>query len=325
MPNFLQKLQDKAALINARVAFPDATDVRTLRAANELSARQLARPILVGDARQIKELAEKEGITIDTLQIAEPASSERFEEYASIFKEKRRAKGISQEEARKTTLDPLYYAGMMLNAGETDCCVAGSLSTTGDVLRAAITTVGLRPNCNIASSYFLMLLADGRLLAYADCSVTPEPTAEQLADIAAATAENFEKITDETARVAFLSFSTKGSAEHSSTVKMRRATEIFHEKFPHITADGELQADAALVPETARRKAPGSPLEGKANTLIFPDLNAGNIAYKLTERLAGAQALGPIVQGLAKPYCDLSRGCSVSDIINITAIAAQMK
>ncbi|GAB1430906.1 phosphate acetyltransferase [Ignavibacteria bacterium] len=325
MSDFLQKLISAAALRNARVAFPDAADGRTLRAAAELSARNIAHPVLIGNTKQIKELSENEGVAIDNLQIVEPVASERFDEYVSAFEEKRRYKGISLDESRKTMLDPLYFAGMMLDGGETDCCVAGSYSTTGNVLRAAITTVGLCPNRETVSSYFLMLLADGQLMAYADCGVTPEPTAEQLADIAAATAENFGKITGSTPRVAFLSFSTKGSAKHTSAVKMRRATDIFLERHPEITADGELQADAAIVPEIAQRKSPDSPLKGKANVLIFPDLNAGNIAYKLTERLAGAQALGPIVQGLAKPYCDLSRGCSVSDIINITAIAAQMQ
>jgi phosphate acetyltransferase len=220
--------------------------------------------------------------------------------------------------------DPLIFAGMMLVAGDANCCIAGAYSTTGSVLRAGISTIGLEEGSNIVSSFFLMLMPDGRVFAYADCGVVPDPSAAQLADIAGSTSSNFQKITGETPRVAFLSFSTKGSAEHPSVVKVREAAALFREKNPGIVSDGELQADAALIPRIAARKAPGSPLEGNSNVLIFPDLNSGNIAYKLTERLAGAQAFGPIIQGLARPFCDLSRGCSSSDIVNITAIAVQM-
>ncbi|HYF04098.1 MAG TPA: phosphate acyltransferase, partial [Patescibacteria group bacterium] len=207
--------------------------------------------------------------------------------------------------------------------GRVDGCVAGSLSTTGDVIRAGIQTVGTAEGIKTVSSYFLMVLAD-RVLAYADCGVLPEPTAEQLSEIAFTTAQNFKNVTEGEPRVAFLSFSTKGSAAHPSVVKMQQAFEIFKKNAPDIIADGELQFDAAFMPQVSARKAPGSPLKGEANVFIFPDLNAGNIAYKITERLAGAQAIGPIVQGLRRPYCDLSRGCCANDIVDVTAISCLM-
>lgn len=324
MTGFTEQLVAAASRRNARIAFPDAVDERTLLAAARLLAGKIACPILVGNKVEIQALAQGAGISLGGIDVVEPGSSELLITYAEMYVEKRREKGETMPTALEKMHDPLYVAGMMLVAGAADCCVAGAYSTTGNVLRAGISTVGLAAGCGIVSSYFLMALTDGRVLAYADCGVVPEPTPEQLADIAAETSENYRKITGETPVVAFLSFSTKGSAEHASVVKVRRAAEIFRSKSPDVLSDGELQADAALIPGIAARKAPGSPVSGRANVLIFPDLNAGNIAYKLTERLAGARAFGPIIQGLAKPYCDLSRGCSADDIVFTAAIAAQM-
>ncbi len=321
---FILQIHRAAAMRKSRIAFPDACDARTLIAALDICARKIAQPILIGKASEINQLAEKEKINIQELTIIEPEHHEKFEKYSISFVEKRRSKGISIESARKLMTDPLYFAGMMLSCGDADCCVAGSYSTTGNVLRAGIQTVGLHPQSSVVSSYFLMLLADGRAMAFADCGVVPDPTTNQLTGIAFATAANFHKVTDENPRVAFLSFSTKGSAEHSSVVKVREAAQLFKEQYPSIISDGELQADAALIEHVAERKAPDSPIKGNANVLIFPDLNSGNIAYKLVERLAGAQAFGPIIQGLEKPYCDLSRGCSSADIVNTAAITAQM-
>ena len=316
---FYANLLEKVKSSPKRIAFPDAEDARVLTAVHALAYNKLAIPILIGNAKNIREMAHESQVDISTISILDP--SEHISE-VNISTLRTQIKSIDSDEDAKSMLqNPLYFAGIETHLGNVDGVVAGNISTTGDVIRAGIKTVGISQDVRTVSSFFIMILPDS-ILFYADGAVVPSPTKEQLCDIAGMTAKNAKSILQVEPHVAFLSFSTKGSADHPDVDKVREAFIMFKEAYPHIIADGELQADAALIPDIANRKAPQSPLKGKANILIFPDLDAGNIAYKITERLAHAKAIGPIVQGLQKPYCDLSRGCSVQDIIDVSLICS---
>ncbi len=300
---------------------PDATDERAIRAARVCVDEGLAAISLIGDESEITSKAKQLDVKLDKIHIVDPARSDKLSDFTHLYFNLRKAKGIQIEEAQKTMKRPLFFGAMLVKEGMADGSVAGSISTTGDVLRAGIQIIGVAEGINIVSSFFLMIFPY-TTYTFADCAVVPDPDAEQLADIAIASAENHTKLTGQEARVAMLSFSTKGSAQHPDVEKVQKATAIVRKKKPHLNVDGELQLDAAIVPSVGQRKAPGSSVAGSANVLVFPDLNSGNIGYKLAQRMAGAEAIGPVVQGLKKPAFDLSRGCSVSDIVNVVAINA---
>lgn len=319
---------ERARSIQAHIVLPESTDVRMLHAAARVMKLGLARKItLVGDSAEIRRIAGKEGADISKVDIVDHLKDRSLEDFAESFYELRKAKGLSREEALSCMRNPLYFGAMMVRKGLAEGMVAGAVNSSANLLRAAFTVVGLAPGNKTASSCFVMILPDrafGRegQMIFADCATVPSPDAHQLADIAIASAETGRNLLGLDPVVAMLSFSTKGSATHESLDKVIHAVEIVRKRRPDILIDGELQADAAVVEGVARTKCPGSPVNGKANILIFPDLNSGNICYKLVQRLAKAEAFGPILQGLAKPVNDLSRGCTTDDIVNVATITA---
>lgn len=304
------------------IALPDCEDKRVLRAASLLKNQNIATPILIGSTENIRNVAEINEININGIKIVNPIEQSDIQTYAKLFFDLRKTKGITIAAALETVKNPLYYAGLMLKMGKVDACVAGAMSSTGDVLRAAIQTVGIAPNTSVVSSYFIMIL-ESKVVLFADCGVVPHPNSKELASIATSTVQNYSKLfPTDIPKVAFLSFSTKGSATSESVIIVREAFEFFSKNHPTVLADGELQFDAAFVPEVAESKANKSPIAGNANVFIFPNLDAGNIAYKIAQRIGNATAIGPIIQGLNKPYCDLSRGCSVDDIVDVASISS---
>lgn len=324
----LEKIKEQARTDRRRIVLPEAEEERTLRAANEIIAEGIADIILIGNPATIADRAKEWALpNIVKAEIVDPANNPNKQKYIDIMMQIRGSKGLTVEQAEKLIMNPLYLAVVMIKAGDADGEVAGANNATGDVLRPAFQYVKTKPGVSVVSGAFIMMLKNNHygengMMVFADCAVHPNPTAAELAQIAVSTGETTRAITGMEPRIAMLSFSTKGSAKHEMVDKVVEATRIAQEMAPDMQIDGELQADAAIVPGIGASKAPGSKIAGRANVLVFPTLEVGNIAYKLVQRLGDAEAIGPVLQGMAAPINDLSRGCSMSDIVNLVAITA---
>ena len=321
--DLIKNIKEKASSKKRTIVLPESHDERVLKAADILTREKIAQIITIGNEEKVRSDAKNLGVDLTGVRIIDAEKSDKLSDFSNIFFNMRKSKGITIEQARETVKRDLFFGAMLVKDSMADGFVAGSTASTGDVLRAAIQCVGMPEGISIVSSFFLMIFPE-KVYSFADCAVVPNPDANQLADIAISTAVNHTKLTGEEAYVAMLSFSTKGSAKHELVDKVLEATRIVRDKRPDINVDGELQFDAAIIDSIGKKKAPESNVAGRANVLVFPDLQAGNIGYKIAQRLGKAEAVGPVVQGLKKPLFDLSRGCSVDDIVSTSAIAALM-
>lgn len=319
----LDKIKANAKLKSKTVILPESHDERVLKASEILTKEKICKVITLGNPSKINEDAKRIGVDLSGVEVIDHLTHSKFAEFANIYYELRKKKGMTAEQAVEVMKRDIFFAAMMLREGLVDGSVAGSFASTADVMKAGIQIVGMPQGISIVSSFFLMLFKD-KAFSFADCAVVPNPDAQQLADIAISTADNHKKLTGEEPLVAMLSFSTKGSAKHELADKVIQATEIVRTKRADLNVDGELQFDTAIVASIGKKKAPESKVAGLANVLVFPDLNAGNIGYKIAQRWGSAEAVGPMVQGLQKPFFDLSRGCSVDDIVNTASINVLM-
>ena len=323
--SFIDDIKQTARKETKTIVLPEATDIRTLKAVDIMAKDEFCKIVLVGKKEEITKIANENGFDISKAEIVEPANSEYYEEYVNAFYELRKNKGMTEEKAKELMLDEVFFGMMMVKQGKADGLVSGAAHSTADTLRPALQILKTAPGTKLVSTFSVMVVpncefGEDGVFVFADCGLNQNPDSEGLSEIAISTAKSFKQIIGKEPRVAMLSYSTMGSAKAEEVDKVRIATELAKEKDPELAIDGEMQFDAAIIPEIAKSKAPNSKVAGKANTLVFPDLQAGNIGYKLVERLAKAEAYGPICQGMAKPVNDLSRGCKAEDIVGVVAI-----
>ena len=325
--NFIEEIKKRASNQIKTIVLPEATDIRILEATDIIGKEGFAKIILLGNESEIISIANENKLNISKATIIEPLKSDKYDEYVEAFYELRKAKGMTIEQAKKLLQDPVYFGMMMVKKEAADGLVSGAAHSTADTLRPALQILKTKPGTKLVSTFMLEIdpnceYGNNGIFIFSDCGLNPKPTSEELSEIAISSSESYQQIVGDAPKIAMLSYSTHGSAASEDVDKVREATQLTKEKAPNLLVDGELQLDSAIVPEIGNVKAPGSDVAGKANILIFPDLNSGNIGYKLVERLAKAEAYGPICQGMAKPVNDLSRGCKAKDIVGVVAITA---